>query len=306
MKQARIAALILLTGMSWQVSLAEPSAPVAPPKLTTTPPTGVNGSSTVADIPSALKRVNQEARDIAVAGGVNPFTGTAAEFEANARTLQLERQRTLILQQKQLQAATLGEIGRSTGTSVTSGFLTATNPPAAQSFVAPALPETKPVPVRRSPPVRVTRSNPLPTLAPSPAITAASVPSAPPSALLVGVAVVDGKSYAVVGRQGEQFVVSENNQANGVQVGLIDGGGADLDGRHQKVSVRRQEIVVHSPWKLKPEAAIPIPTANVAPGVTVTSASNPASTDMSALRLPSVPPLRPIGPQAYPPAAPAR
>ena len=275
---------------------ANTGTPVAAP---TAVPSGLPSATRPQEILPALRKVNQEARALSASEGLNPFTGGSTQYEDNARLLQLERQRTAILREKQNQAQSLSDMTRMV-TPPSQPMGTPVGFPSNQGFSnpnAPALTPTRPAPRRiiQRPAQTAKRINPR-----VPAVAAAS-PAAPalaaaPSAELLGVAVVDGQKYALVTRGTEQFSIPEHQQARGVRVGEVRAGDAEVNGHRQLVNLTRQEIVVHSSTKqAAPNANLPA-TAVIAPAV-----PNAPASDMRTLRLPTLPaPGQALGPQPYP------
>ena len=272
----RLLAGLLVMPLYWGVSIAQtngaPNAANAgtPVTVPTAAPSGLPSVTRPQEILPALRRVNQEARALSASDNLNPFTGGATQYEENARLLQLERQRTAILREKQNQAQSLSDLTRmvtlpapQTGTPVglplNQGF---SNPN------APTLTPSAPAPRRVVPRPAQTAKR----IRPSMPVVAASPPAAPalaaaPSAELLGVAVVDGQKYALVTRGNEQFSIPEHQQVRGVRVGEVRGGDAEVNGHRQLVNLTRQEIVVHSSTKqAAPNANLPA-TAVIAPAV---------------------------------------
>jgi hypothetical protein len=271
----------------------EAAPPVIAPAITSPV---LPGATRPQDIGPALRKTNEEARTISGNDVLNPFTGGSAQYEQNARVLQLERQRTAILREKQNQAQSLSDMGRMVNLPAQPGATLVATPPNALASVPAVAPDAAaPRRLATRPPRTTNRVVPSKR---SLAATAAATPVAlPPPTELVGVAMVDGKRYALVNRSGEQFSVAEHGELKGVRVGAVSAGDAEVDGNRQQVNLNRQEIVVHPATKPAPPSAIAPATAPLSP-----PPIGGVATDMRTLRLPTIPAPsgEALGPQPYP------
>ncbi len=292
-----------------------------------TPPAGPSGNTpeaslrvkqeeaaprAVPDSATMLRQVANDAKAMVLtpADQINPFTGNPAAFEEGARELKLQQQRTRILEQRLQQARALSEIGKlSVEPSVPSpggfiahapaitpgaGFFASVGIHGPSSAIAPSAPHgataQSPSSAPSTRPIRKPAARPA---APPPA---ASVPAAPVTPSLVGIATIDGKRYAIFERDGRPSIVPENGRGEGVEVGRIRGSEVQVNGQSRQLRVGEQEVQI-GPVQVEPPVQRPTSSAGAIPG-----ASDPVL-DMQALRLPAVP-ARPLsGPQAFAPGA---
>lgn len=262
-------------------------------------------------VPDSAKMLRQAVNDAKAmmqtpADQINPFTGNPAAFEEGARELKLQQQRTRILEQRLQQARALSEIGKLSAepsAPLPGGFMAhapAITPGA--GFFAPAavqvpsIASSAPQGSAAQAPSSAPSTRPIrkPATKPAAQLPAASVPAAPATPSLVGIATIDGKRYAIFERDGRPSIVPENGRGEGVEVGRIHGSEVHVNGQSRQLRVGEQEVQI-GPVQVELPVQRPGASAAALPGT-----GDPVL-DMQALRLPAVP-ARPLsGPQAFAP-----